>query len=42
VVIEELGLLASDPAHGYIIEPQGLKERDVGLAFGPVSRFSTN
>ncbi|PHU33509.1 hypothetical protein, partial [Pseudobutyrivibrio ruminis] len=29
---EELGLLASDPAHGYKIEPQGLKERDVGLA----------
>ena len=32
MIIEELGLLASDPAHGYKIEPQGLKERDVGLA----------
>ena len=29
---EEQGLLASNPAHGYKIEPQGLKERDVGLA----------
>ena len=29
---EEIELLASDPAHGYIIQPQGIKEREVGLA----------